>query len=292
MKKSYHIRDLEEITGIKAHTIRMWEKRYNLIKPQRSDTNIRYYDETTFKKFLLISQLYHNNFKISDISKLSLNQLKEKALLLNKSNEEYEAWDLELFESSINFNTQTFEKTIRDALFSLDLNKVIIFILFPFLHKIDILWKSNAISTLNKHFAFESVSNFLSSVKNAILKYSTKNTKKIILYCDSNEMNIFTILFAEIIINKLNYNSLLFKNIDDTEFFLKNIDTLPSKRIITVAPMNKQKLKLLVNFITNNKSYTFYIIDTNYLLNIEEKNAILINTLEDLEDEITFSLLG
>ncbi|MEA3451635.1 MAG: MerR family transcriptional regulator, partial [Bacteroidota bacterium] len=150
MKKTYHIRDLEEITGIKAHTIRMWEKRYNLIKPERSETNIRYYDEASFKKFLLIAQLYHNNFRISEISKLSLTDLKEKALLLNSPTEEYEVWDLELFESIINFDSNSFNSIIRNAIFSLDLNKVIIFILFPFLHKIDILWKSNSISTLNK----------------------------------------------------------------------------------------------------------------------------------------------
>jgi len=84
MQKKYHIHDLEDITGIKAHTIRMWEKRYNIIKPDRSNTNIRYYDEATFKKFLLISQLYHNNIKISDISRLNIEQLKEKALFPKK----------------------------------------------------------------------------------------------------------------------------------------------------------------------------------------------------------------
>lgn len=292
MKKTYHIRDLEDISGIKAHTIRMWEKRYNLIKPKRSETNIRYYDEKSFKKFLLITQLYHNNVKISEISKLSLDSLKEKALILNRSSEEYEAWDLELFESIIKFDSNSFKNIIRDAIFSLDLNKVIIFILFPLLHKIDVLWKSDSITSLNRDFAFEEVRQLLFSIKNALNKYSIKNGKKIILLSDNNEMNIFSILFAETIVNKLNYNSLFFGNIDSLDYFLNNIENLPSKKIITVAPMNKQKLKLLVEFIKNNKTYTLFIIDTNYLLDIEEKNAILINTLEDLEDEISFSLLG
>lgn len=292
MQKKYHIRDLEEITGIKAHTIRMWEKRYNIINPDRSDTNIRYYDEASFKKFLLISQLYHNNIKISDISRLNIEQLKEKALLLNRSTEEYEAWDLELFESIINFDAKRFDNTIRDALFILDLNKLIVFLLFPFLHKIDVFWKSNTITELNKEFAFQTAKQFLFSVTNAISKYSLKNGRKIILFSDNNEMNIFPLLYAEIIINKLNFESISFKNINSLEYFFQNIENLPSKRVVTVAPMNKQKLDIIVDFIRQNKSYTFFIIDTNYLLNIEEKNAILINTLEDLEDEITFSLMG
>ena len=78
MSKKYHIRDLEEATGIKAHTIRIWEKRYNIIQPERSETNIRYYDEATFKKFLLITSLYRSNTaKISEISKLSIEEIEK-----------------------------------------------------------------------------------------------------------------------------------------------------------------------------------------------------------------------
>ena len=71
IKTRFSIKDLENFTGIKSHTIRIWEKRYGLLKPSRTDTNIRYYDSNNFLKLLNINLLYRHGFKISKIAEFS-----------------------------------------------------------------------------------------------------------------------------------------------------------------------------------------------------------------------------
>ena len=83
MAKQYSIRNIEDLTGIKAHTIRMWEKRYNFLTPKRTETNIRYYDEKDLKKILMAASLINNGYKISDVVKLSDEELFERILYLS-----------------------------------------------------------------------------------------------------------------------------------------------------------------------------------------------------------------
>ncbi len=286
MSKKYHIRELEKITGIKAHTIRMWEKRYNLITPERSDTNIRFYNEKTFKKFLLISQLYHSKFKISEIAKFTNKEIREKALLLNKTNEEYEAWDLELFNCVVEFNDRAFILTLQETTFAFDFNKTIVNLLIPFLHKIDVLWKADSLNFSQRQFAFENAFRFLYSAIYTTYKYKIPSNKKVLLYTDNNEMNIFSVFFAEYIFKKMNYSSFFIKNITDNNEVFNNLDTFNTKNIVTIAPENKKKIKNLLQKIKNYKNHIFYLIDTKFSIDVEIPNLILINNLEDLEDEI------
>ena len=79
IKKNFSIRDLENISGIKAHTIRIWEKRYNLLSPERSKTNIRFYSHQNLQKLLNIVLLNNNNYKISKISQMSDDQINTTA---------------------------------------------------------------------------------------------------------------------------------------------------------------------------------------------------------------------
>ena len=78
VKQSFSIRDMENLSGIKAHTIRIWEKRYNLFKPERTSTNIRTYSLASLQKLLNITLLYNNGFKISKIAKIPEEQIPEK----------------------------------------------------------------------------------------------------------------------------------------------------------------------------------------------------------------------
>src|SRR5690606_5021372 len=87
IKVNFSIKDLENLSGIKAHTIRIWEKRYNLLEPSRTDTNIRFYDSDNFVKLLNINLLYNNGFKISKIAEFSEDELilKTKELTTDKA---------------------------------------------------------------------------------------------------------------------------------------------------------------------------------------------------------------
>src|ERR1051325_8984560 len=80
---SYSIKDLEQLSGIKAHTLRIWEQRYNIIAPQRTDTNIRTYDDQDLKLILNISLLKDHGYKISEISKLSVQDMSHEVLKIS-----------------------------------------------------------------------------------------------------------------------------------------------------------------------------------------------------------------
>jgi len=286
MPKKYHIRELEEVTGIKVHTIRMWEKRYNLITPERSDTNIRYYNETTFKKFLLIVQLYYNGVRISDIAKFSLKELQEKSIMTHKTKGEYEAWENELLESIVNFNNKLFDSIVRDAIFAFDLNKTVIFILIPFFKKIDIYWKANSLTFLHRQFAFEKVFKILYFAISAVDRYTIPNNKRVVLFSNSDDVNQLMLLYTELVLKRMNLSTILLKNITEHEVIFDEIATINTRNVFTVAPLNKKEQTKLIEKIKNNPSINFFIIDTNYVLDYNIKNLIIINNLEEVEEEI------
>ena len=120
IKKNFSIRDLENISGIKAHTIRIWEKRYNLLSPERSKTNIRYYSHQNLQKLLNIVLLNNNNYKISKISKMSdeLINITARDLALNTTinDDAINSLKLSMFKfDKISFNT-TYNKLLDKKL--------------------------------------------------------------------------------------------------------------------------------------------------------------------------------
>lgn len=290
MPKLYHIRDLENLTGIKVHTIRMWEKRYELITPSRSKSNIRYYEESTLKKFLLIVSLYHGGFKISELARFSLDELIEKNLLLNKSNEGFEVWEDDLLNAAMEYNSNLFREIINNCIYTFDLHKAIVFAILPFAKKIDILWKAETLSDLHKNFAYEQITRFFYSVLSTFERYLLKNDKKFLIIDESkNAIKTLTLFYSNIVVAKQGFSYNYIPNIKLSENFIEEIEQFNTKRIILHVPSNETKIEKIKQSIINFPEYFFIILDPNYLLNIESKNTILVNTLEDLDDELIFS---
>lgn len=290
MPKLYHIRDLENITGIKVHTIRMWEKRYQLITPTRSKSNIRYYDESTLKKFLLIVSLYHAGFKISELARFSLDELVEKNLLLNKSNESFEAWEDDLMNATMEFNPTLFRQIINNCIYSYDLQKAIVYTILTFAKKVDILWKAESLSDLHKDFAYDQITRFFYFVLSSFERYLLKNNKKFLIIDEStNPLETLTLLYSNIVIAKQGFTYNYIPNIDLSKNFIEQIEQFNTKRIILYLPANKTKIEQIKETILNFPEYFFIILDPDYLINIENKNTIIVNTLVDLDDELVFS---
>ncbi|MBN2892289.1 MAG: MerR family transcriptional regulator [Bacteroidales bacterium] len=286
MAKSYHIRDLEEVTGIKAHTIRMWEKRYNLIEPERSETNIRYYDEATFKKFLLITRLYYSDVKISEISRLTIDEIQEKVLLLHPTEVNFESWSSDLLLTVIKFDNFLFEKTLKDSIFSFNLDRTIYDFIIPFVHKIDTLWKTEAISIIHKKFAFENIKRFFYNISYSITTNYPKGENKIILITDDEELNTFALLYADIVLRRKNYEIIFLNNISDLDHFFEYFETFETNKILAMSSISPEKQSTLMKFVKKMPKTTFYIIDLKFSLDEEHNNMILINNLEELDSEI------
>lgn len=148
---SFSIKDLETISGIKAHTIRIWEQRYDLIKPTRTDTNIRRYSSDELRHLLNISLLNKHGFKISHISKMTDAEIQEKILSLNDADAQRDRLINDLVGKLSAMQLDEFEKQLDNFILSRGIEKTITQLIFPFLEKIGILWLTNNINPAQEH---------------------------------------------------------------------------------------------------------------------------------------------
>ena len=148
---SFTIKDLENLSGIKAHTIRIWEQRYSFLRPERTETNIRYYCGEDLKKLLNIALLNKYGFKISHIDKMNEDEIKEKVLALNQTEANQERIVNELIRKMVDMDLDRFETTISNYISVRGIERTIIQIIFPFLEKIGILWVTNHINAAQEH---------------------------------------------------------------------------------------------------------------------------------------------
>ncbi|MEI9912679.1 MAG: MerR family transcriptional regulator [Bacteroidota bacterium] len=149
---AFTIKDLENISGIKAHTIRIWEQRYNFLKPCRSDTNIRYYCNEELKTILNIALLNKYGFKISHIDKMQPGEICSKILELRDAEAINERIVNELVRSMIDLEIYEFECTLNDHIKANGIEATVKEIIFPFLEKIGILWQTGHIMPAQEHF--------------------------------------------------------------------------------------------------------------------------------------------
>lgn len=149
---AFTIKDLENLSGIKAHTIRMWEQRYNFLKPQRSCTNIRYYSNEELKTLLNIALLNRFGFKISHIDKMEHSEICAKVLSLKDEDALQERVVNSLVTQMIDLQTDKFEITLTRYIKGNGLEQTIREIIFPFLEKIGILWQTGHIMPAQEHF--------------------------------------------------------------------------------------------------------------------------------------------
>lgn len=147
----FTIRDLENLSGIKAHTIRIWEQRYSFLKPARTDTNIRYYTNDDLKTILNISILNKYGYKISHINKMSASDVETRVAELNIAGAKYEKIVNELIQLMVDLDTIGFEKVLEKQITASGIEKTIIKIIFPFFERIGILWQTGHINPAQEH---------------------------------------------------------------------------------------------------------------------------------------------
>lgn len=148
---AFTIKDLENLSGIKAHTIRIWEQRYSLLRPQRTETNIRSYSGEQLQKILNVALLNKYGFKISHIDRMSESEMNEKILSLSQAEAQQEWIVNELIRHMVHVDMVAFEKLVDDYIHTKGIEKTILQVLFPFLERIGILWQTNHINPAQEH---------------------------------------------------------------------------------------------------------------------------------------------
>ncbi len=148
---AFTIKDLENLSGVKAHTIRIWEQRYNFLKPQRTKTNIRYYSCEELKSILNIALLNKYGFKISHIDKMSSVELNEKVISLSHAQAQQERVLNDLLHYMVDLDMHRFEELLNQQIAQKGIDKVITQVIFPFMNKIGVLWITNNINPAQEH---------------------------------------------------------------------------------------------------------------------------------------------
>ena len=153
---SFSISQLEQFSGIKPHTIRMWEKRYNALSPIRSDGNTRYYDGEQLKRLLNISYLNNLGYKISKLGHLADDALNNLIVLANekleKDNSKYSYYINQLIIAGTSFDENLFNKTYAESISEFDIINTFTKVIYPLLDKIGILWSVDSVSPAHEHF--------------------------------------------------------------------------------------------------------------------------------------------
>ena len=140
---AFTIKDLENLTGIKAHTIRIWEQRYRFLKPQRTQTNIRYYTNEELKTLLNISLLNKYGFKISHIDRMTVEEIREKINTLSDAQAQQERVINDLVQAMVDLDLERIEKVLGGFIATKGMERTVLQIIFPFLEKIGCAMRGN-----------------------------------------------------------------------------------------------------------------------------------------------------
>lgn len=205
---TYSIKDLERISGIKAHTIRIWEQRYDIISPNRTDTNIRHYNDEDLKSILNIGILNNCGYKISKIAKMHKDEITASVLEITGSNFDANVQIDNLIIAMTEMDEDRFEKFLSANILRSGFERTFLEILHPFMVKVGVLWLTNSINPAQEHFISNLVRQKLIAAIDGIAHSSNLHTEKCLLYLPENELHEINLLFANLILKKHGYKTI------------------------------------------------------------------------------------
>lgn len=197
----YSIKELEHLSGIKAHTIRIWEKRHKIIVPSRTPTNIRTYTDDDLKKIINVSLLNNYGIKISKIAKMSAADMNQRILQIAELKNDSAIHIDQLIVAMMDMEEEGFEKILGNLILRYGFERTVTEIVYPFLERIGILWQTQNITPAHEHF----ISNLIRQkiiVAIDSLPIPPKTSKKVMLFLPEHEMHELGLLFYHYLTRK------------------------------------------------------------------------------------------
>tara|TARA_B110000495_G_C22899282_1_gene524731 strand:- start:112 stop:996 length:885 start_codon:yes stop_codon:yes gene_type:complete len=208
IQTSFSIKDLENLSQIKAHTIRIWEKRYELFNPTRSDTNIRSYSNEDLLKLLNVSLLIKYGYKISTISKKTDEEIKEIIEENTTEDQEYKSYYNSFKLSMLNFDKVLFEKTFKELSAIESFENIYVIIFYRLLSEVGLMWQKNTINPTQEHFISTLIQQKLLLQIESFDKNRTDSSKTFVLFLPLNESHQIGLLFIQYLLLKNNKNTI------------------------------------------------------------------------------------
>ena len=289
VKNVFSIKDLENLSGIKAHTIRIWEKRYNVLEPMRSETNIRFYDIKSLQKLLSIVLLHNYGYKISKISSLSHEEFNKLAndIISEKSAKNHAISTFKV--AMMNFDQALFFNTYNKLLSEKTFKEVFYSVFIPLMHELGFLWQTDTISPAHEHFiTFLIKQKLLINTEQVQTLTPTNEDKVFVLFLPSNEVHELSIMYLnyEILLNgyqtiylgeSIPIDSLLdLKRAFEKITFVSYFTVEPNQEILEdyIDEMHEKLIKNSDNEILILGRMTTQIKDKNKYKNIHVYNSI------------------
>lgn len=206
MNSKYSIKDLEKLSGIKAHTLRAWEQRYKLIEPHRTDTNIRYYIDDHLKKILNIAVLVKSGMRISKVADLSPEEIRSAVIDAGRYQGNYESQINAFKIAMIDYDEYLFDSVFNKCLMQFGTDETLTKILGEFIRQIGLLWQAGAINVSNEHFISSLVKQKLFAIIDQTMLPQTKDkSKSYVLYLPADELHELGLLYLYYYLKKIGH---------------------------------------------------------------------------------------
>ena len=202
----YSIKDLEKLSGIKAHTLRIWEQRYGIIIPERTPTNIRYYTDTDLKAILNVALLNKNGIKISKIATMTREQMADQVASVSEINFEHSTQLDALTISMIEMDEYKFDKIISTNIQQVGFERTMMEVIHPFLDRLGVLWLTGSINPVQENFMSYLIRQKIIVAIDNIPLSKSKGSKKFLLYLPEGETQELSLLFMYYVLKARRYH--------------------------------------------------------------------------------------
>jgi len=285
----YSIKDLAHLSGIKAHTIRIWEQRYSLFSPQRTETNIRFYDEDDLKLILNISTLRDHGYKISKIVELEPEAVHQIVHEIYRDSDLLSDQIHSLTNSMIDIDEPAFLKILDQNIEKLGFEKTMTEIVYPFMNKIGILWLTNSINPAQEHF-----------ISNLVRQKLIVKTDEIVidpaqplflLFLPERELHELGILYANYLLRENGVRTVFFGQsvpLDSLEEVYHKLEPTHILTAMTTAP-DPSEVQRFVNLLDKKFKDSRILITGSRVVgqDIEiTENMTILNSFNDLQPAI------
>ncbi|HUX56802.1 MAG TPA: MerR family transcriptional regulator [Bacteroidales bacterium] len=276
----FSIKDLENFSGIKAHTIRIWEKRYKILEPDRTDSNIRTYSESELKKILNVAYLNRNGLKISKISRLSEDELTQQVMTVSSKHDDLDQ-DFQpgkILMSAIRFNEELFKEALMPFIKHLGIEEAYSKYLYPLLEKARILWQTGSLSRAQEQFVRNTIKQIIIIEDNALKPVTGRSKPAVAMINSSDNLTDNNFLFYKYVLKKRGFDVIFTGGI------------LPASEVIEI-----HKIKPFQYLVVNSSSFDFAEKKIGYFNSISKslmlKQIILTDSPEEYRGNKSFEKL-
>lgn len=242
MPQKYSIKDLELLSGIKAHTLRIWEQRYGILVPERTDTNIRYYNNADLRKLLNISVLNKNGHKISTIAHLSDELISRQAGIYLEDYIGAEGNGIEsLYLALLVFDEAKFERILNTSIANLGFERTVERLMFPFLKHLGNLWQTGTISPAQEHYSSNIIRQKLITQIDKTEIQTTGKPQTILCFLPEGELHELGLLYVSYLSKIRGYRTIYLGQSVPMEDLINITSDLNPHTLVTILTTEKNE---------------------------------------------------